>query len=289
MRGKMKKFGKTPSEKLFNHTMVGHTSKTRVTPSLYNPHNYRLYFKFTKDNFKPSLTIPRVWFCKFKNYGKEFTALGYGVRITIKKNQAEVINKLSDQEWFYINRVRAKEEITAILNQIDKKCTMALGKFIDAFGGSSDYIILKREGRPDLNLFTESDNKVMQEPFIDTLPYKLTFETPIVKKPYKKRNVEFKKAIYAAQHLENSALNEFAPQIVEAIRSLESKLIPKEEGKHRPDYKTLLKSKIKGIEEGRDYDISLNRLLNTKEIYLQALKRRIFGDNIDRIKAKVFV
>jgi len=213
-------FNKVLQETPLNHTMVVKPRKKNVTPALYNPHNYRLYLPFTKSNFKPVQGMVGVWFGKFKNYGKEFTALGEGIRVTIKKTQAELINKLSEEEWFYINKAKAREEISALLNKIDKKCLDSFKRFIEIYGGVSDFMILKREGRPNLNLFTECDNKVMQEPFIDSLPLGLTFETDIVKKPYKEPNVEFKKAIYAANYLENSALNEFSPEIANSISSL---------------------------------------------------------------------
>jgi len=213
-------FNKVLQETKKNHSMVDKNKKPFkkvVTPSLYNPHNYRLYLKFTKEKYHPKEGMVGVWFGKLKNYGKEFTALGEGVRITVKKVQVEVINKLSEEEWFYINRTKAREEIAAILNKIDNKCINSLKKFIEVYGGNTDFKIIKAENRPNLNLFTPSDNKVMQEPFIDTLAPKMAFDTPIVKKVYKKLNIEYKEPIYAATYLENSALHEFAPEIVNSL------------------------------------------------------------------------
>ena len=222
-------FNKVLQETKFNHSMVGFKKKSNkkvVTNSLYNPHNYRLYFKFTKEKYNPKEGMVGVWFGKLKNYGKEFTALGEGIRVTVKKVQVEVINKLSEEEWFYINRIKAKEEIAAVLNKIDNKCIASLKKFIEIYGGKCDLKIIKTEGRPNLNLFTKSDNKVMKEPIIDTLPLDMAFDTKIVKKVYKKPNVEFKEPIYAATYLENSALNEFAPEIANSIDNLGNQLIP---------------------------------------------------------------
>ncbi len=222
-------FEKALQETKKNHSMVDYNKKINkktVTPSLYNCHNYRLYFKFTKTKYKPKEGMVGVWFGKLKNYGKEFTALGEGIRVTVKKFQVEVINKLSEEEWFYINRIKAKEEIAAILNKIDSKCINSLKKFIEIYGGKSDYIILKTENRPNLNLFIKSDNKVMQEPFIDTLPLNMAFDTPIVKKVYKKPNVEYKEPICAATYLENSGLKEYSPEIAGAIDNLGAHLIP---------------------------------------------------------------
>ena len=208
-----------------NHTMVVHKSKKTITPSLYNPHNYRLYLNFTKNKYKPKEGMVGVWSGKFKNYGKEFTVLGDGVRITIKKTQVEVINKLSEQQWFIINRTKAKKEEGELLSKIDKKCINSLKKFIKTYGGHCDFVILKREGRPYLNLFTKCDNKVKNEPFIDTLPSEMTFETDVVKKWYHHPGeVEFKTPLHAAQHLENSALNEFAPEIVNELKIFNLKI-----------------------------------------------------------------
>lgn len=220
-------FEKVAQETPSNHRMVGNTQKSNkkiVTPSLYNPHNYRLYFSFTKENYTPKEGMVGVWFGKLKNYGKEFTAVGEGIRVIIHKTKAEIINKLSDQEWFYINRTKAKEEIQALLNKVDHKCIESFKKFIEVYGGKSDFVILKREGRPDLNLFTKSDNKVMKEPFIDSLPLEMTFETPIVKKNYKEHSVEFKTPMGAANFLENSALHEFSPEISTAFQIFNMKI-----------------------------------------------------------------
>ncbi len=211
-------FEKAAQETKPNHSMVEHKPKKTITPSLYNPHNYRLYLNFTKEKYKPKEGMVGVWYGKLKNYGKEFTALGEGVRITIKKTQVEIINKLSEQQWFLINRTNAKKEEGELLSKIDKKCISSLKKFIKVYGGSSDFVILKREGRPYLNLFTKCDNKVKNEPFIDTLPSEMTFETDEVKKVYHHPGeVEFKTPMESAQYLENSALNEFAPELVKIL------------------------------------------------------------------------
>lgn len=211
-------FDKVLQETLNNHTMVGLSQKSKCTTALYNPHNYRLYFSFKRDTFKAYEGMVGVWFGLLKNYNTEFTATGENVRITVKKIQVEVINKLSEQEWFTIQKSKAKEEIVQILEKIDNKCKASLQKFISIYGGATDYVILKRSHRPDMLLNTKCDNKVMQEEFIDNIDLKTEFETPIVKKVYKEPNVEFKEPIYAAQYLENSALNDFAPEIANFLK-----------------------------------------------------------------------
>lgn len=211
---------KSPQETNINHTMVVKPHNPSVTPSLYNPHNYRLYFSFTKTNFNPQKGMVGVWSGKFINYNKNFTALGEGVRVTIRKTKAELIHKFTEQEWFFINKAKAKEEISALLNKIDEKCKVGFKKFIETYGGYSDFEIVGKSGRPFINLFNESDNKVMKEKFIDSLPLNLKFETPIVKKVYNEPNVEFKRAIEAANYLENSALNEFSPVITQELNLL---------------------------------------------------------------------
>ena len=258
-------FEKAAQETQSNHSMVENKPKKTITPSLYNPHNYRLYFKFTKQKYKPKEGMVRVWSGKFKNYGKEFTALGEGVRITIKKTQVEVINKLSEQQWFLINRTRAKEEEGSLLSKIDKKCINSLKKFIKVYGGRCDFIILKREGRPYLNLFTKCDNKVKNEPYIDTLPSSMTFETEVVKKVYKHPGeVEFKTPLYAAQHLENSALNEFAPEIVNELRVFNIKIdkVTTSMAYVAENYK----SHVGMVEEGHKLFKKINKRLSQKKL-----------------------
>lgn len=257
-------FNRVLQETPKNHTMVDKPIKSikkTVTPSLYNCHNYRLYFNFTKEKYKPKEGMVGVWFGKFKNYGKEFTAVGEGVRITIKRTKVEVINKQNEEQWHYINRIKAKEEIKALLNKIDQKCINSFKKFIEVYGGCSDYAIVKAENRPNLNLFTQSDNKVMKEPFIDNLPLNMQFETPIVKKVYKKPNVEYKQPIYAATYLENSGLKEFAPEISNSIRELTNVLTPT-----IADLNYNLKTHI-SVLKGIDKSFKrFNKLLNQKSL-----------------------
>ena len=239
-------FNKVLQETTPNHTMVGNHGSRDASPSLYNPHNYRLYFAFKKDTFKPFEGMVGVWFGKLKNYGKEFTSTGEGVRITVKKSQVEVINKLSDQHWYMINRFQAKEEVAALLNEIDKKCITALKRFIEVYGGESDFNILNNDKRPNLILNTKCDNKVMKEKVVDSLPLNMTFETDIVKKVYKQPNVEFKEPILAAQYLENSALNDFSPQIVQVLK--EMFFVSDEHKKAFEEYALCLKKHLKVLD-----------------------------------------
>ena len=216
-------FSKIPQETPKNHSMVGLKHEFTQDKALLNPHNYRLYFSFEKINFMPIQGMVGVWFSSLKNYNKEFTATNKKVRITVKKNQVEVINKLTEQEWFAISRSgKAKEEIAQVMDKIDKSCVAELMEFIALFGGKSDYIILKRECRGlFLNLGTKGDFKVMHEPYIDNLPKEMTFETSIVKKVYHDPpNAEFITALNAANHLHNSGLREFAPEIANSIDNL---------------------------------------------------------------------
>lgn len=204
--------------------MVVTANKKSVTPALYNPHNYRLYFNFTKTNFNPSEGMVGVWFCKKVNSGKEFSAVGEGVRITIRKIKAEVIHKYSEDEWFAINKTNSREEISAILNKIDEKNILALKKFVEVFGGETDYKIVSATGRPFINLLNQGDHKIMHENFIDSLPLKMHFETPHTKKVYNHPDAEFSEAISAANFLEHSALNECNPELNKRICSIEKSM-----------------------------------------------------------------
>lgn len=217
---------KVPQEKVLNHTMVGRVFKGYVTPALYNPHNYRLYFRFTKEGYTPKVGMVGVWFGKFVNYGKEFSAVGEGVRVTVRKEQVEVINKLSEQQWFAINKVSAREELERIIGGIHGKCVAGLRRFVEVYGGSSDFVIVNiNKNAPRMMLNTPSDHKVMQTQTVDGLPLNLTFETGVVKKVYGEPNVEYKQAVYAAQFFENEALLDFSPLIVASLDALGSKVV----------------------------------------------------------------
>jgi len=93
-------FNKVLKETPKNPMMVGSKVKEFSKYCLYQPHNYRLYFDFKKDKFKPE-TVPNSAVKpllpvehKISN-SKEHSYNNFlGCRITVKKTQVEIINKI---------------------------------------------------------------------------------------------------------------------------------------------------------------------------------------------------
>ncbi len=225
---KMRQKTISPKEVFKNHMMVGSTSKKTNTYCLYKPHNFRRYFDFSKKNFNPKptpQTIPIKYGYKALNYNKEhlFSNI-YKCSIRIKKSQAEVINH--HVRWFRIDLKgieHIKKQIFKITKRKEKECVRSLKWFIKHFGGSSKYKVLN----------IHSEDKIMAENFIDSLPTKMKFHFPPVKKVYNERNVEFQDPVFASNYLRNRAVEDVAPDIFKALTdigtsmyNLNSNLIP---------------------------------------------------------------
>lgn len=218
-------FSKSLQETIKNQTLVGLAPKKNPKYILYNPHNYRLYFKFskekynaTKPRYKPKkgglvVTTPSVINSKeflYKDFLNKST-------IRVKSKSIEIINKLNPEKWFKIDITQnGKAQLINIIKAKDRETKQILKEFIEMFGGSSDYKILNRH----------SDNKVKHEKIIDRIGIKATFQNEIVKKVYKENNIEFSDPSFVCNYITNQAIKEHSPEIAKEINKLATLIDP---------------------------------------------------------------
>ena len=200
--------------------------------SLWQPHNLRRYYLFSKINFKPNkpapspnqpsisygdnevfIYLPFNWNYEHKivNYGSEHHYYNFmQCNIKVKKNQIEITNKAVGKQWFQIERSSFEEidkRIDELQAEMEAHCTRVLKAFIELHGGSSDFGIIKRI----------SENKIKGDDFIDKIPARMTIHDTIFKKVYLEKNIEYPNEATVKQHIKNVALNDFAPIITQEL------------------------------------------------------------------------
>lgn len=220
-------FNKVPYEVSKNHMMVGAVTKKKgkiIKKCFYQPHNFRRYYDFNKENFNPTQTIPYhgldhgAVLYRLINKTEHSYANFWGCRLVVRKTQIEIINKVNPKQWHVLklaNPKYIKEQILNIVSQKEKECITALKEFIKVYGGHSKFKLLN----------WHSEDKIEHEDMIDLIPIKQKFHNEVVKKVYNQKNVEFSDPVYSSNYLRNRAIEDIAPEIVTAINNLHSSFI----------------------------------------------------------------
>jgi len=220
-------FEKVLHEPIKNHMVVGSGGSSKVKSVYIQPHNYRSYFKYTRDTalidtFKnssglyktdPRLTMGGVGSVYYKkvNHGKELSFPEFcGCRVVVKKYSIEIVNKINHKDWFPVRLIPdiIEAQIVDIVRNKDEQTIDVLKKFIDVFGGVTDYKILN----------VVSEVKVSGEDKINSFPDKMRFHNDVSKKVYGEPNVEFKSAAFASQYIENRTREDFLQDKFEELR-----------------------------------------------------------------------
>lgn len=219
-------FNKVLQETKKNHTMVARQGSTLKSYCFYQPHNHRLYFDFNKLTFK---TIPNHTPYNLRVINKnEYQIYNFeNCNIRIKKTQAEIVYNPTEKKLFKIELGIDKDikgQITSIVTDIVSQSITALKKFIEIFGGSSEFKLLN----------VRSEDKIIDEAMINLIPAKMVFYNDIVKKVYNEKNVEFPNPIQAINYLTNRSIEDITPSIVEAINGLGKQYKQMSEGVLKP-------------------------------------------------------
>lgn len=198
---------KVPNETPDNHIVGGRVGGGRYEFIFYNPHNAHFYFNFVKWNFRPDLLIFR------KVNRSEFVLDDFlGCRIVVKKDLIEVTNKVEKERRFKIEFFNGKIDDAVLEAEalLEKESILVLKEFIKLYGGSSDFVCVKR---------FIPDNKLLHDRVIDSLPLDARWNDDVSKKVYNSPplNIELKKPLYVARYVRNAALLEFAPDIVKEL------------------------------------------------------------------------
>lgn len=193
---------------------------------LYQPHNFRRYIDFSKDTFSPLKpwsgvrlgTFPMENY-KLINKTEHSYEKYHRCRVTVKKSQVEIINKIQVKRWYKIgleNVDLIKNQIGLIIAKKEKECIRVLKRFIKEFGGSSKFKILN----------FHSEDKIRGENYVDQIPLKMHFHTDVVKKVYNVPNVEFSDPAFVSNYLRTRALEDRMDVIDKLLMAIDQKLTP---------------------------------------------------------------
>jgi hypothetical protein len=199
-----KAIGQLPKETDKNHGSVGSHPKKHC---LYNPHDYRLYFKYDKS----TMVIPPTMVKTMVNSTETMVRDFQGFQIRVKKTQLELTNL--NKQWYRINITEEsaiETQFEAIRQSKDQEGIVALKEWIKICGGKTDFDILRRR----------SEHKIMNEDAIDRLPKNMTFRNDAVKKVYMEQNVEFSSPILASNYLRNRAIESISPEIIGSLQAI---------------------------------------------------------------------
>ncbi len=213
-------FNKVLQETKKNRTSVGSKKKISNIYSLYNPHNYRLYFDFEKTNFHPLRPSEPTYKIDGGRLGirnnKEWVTKETieGCNLIIKKNQVQVNNLIESKRWYLIEMgeiSKRKQQVMEIHQKKINEAIKALNVFLRAYGGKSNLKLLR----------IWCEEKIMKDKPIDKLPINMFFKADNVKKDYNEPNIEFfGDPVGAANYFSNRGVEDISPKIAESLNQL---------------------------------------------------------------------
>lgn len=218
----------TPS----NHVLVGSGKSEKPIIYYIQPHDYRLYFNFNKDNFNPEKvnnhTLARVlkreklspinndYKYNTANYNSEHHYKNFlWCNLKVRKHTIEITNHKLGMQWLEIKGTSLNElskKIDKVKDELDNQCIEALKTFIKIHGGSSDFKKLEKR-RPEIGIHGEG--------YIDNIPEELIIRDTFFKKLYKKK-LEMYGLAETKTYISNRVIEEIAPEIAKEINKAHS-------------------------------------------------------------------
>ncbi len=213
-------FEKVLKETNKNRTSVGSKKEISNIYSLYNPHNYRLYFDFEKTDFHPlrpsepiyktdggrlGLKNSREWVTKEKIQGCD---------LIVKKTQIQINNLIEPKRWYLIlmgDIDKRKQQVMEIHQKKIDEGICALKSFLRVYGGVSKLKLLR----------IWCEEKIQGDKSIDKLPINMFFNTKNVKKAYGEKVIEyFGDPVGAANYFSNEGIQDISPKIANSLNEL---------------------------------------------------------------------
>lgn len=209
-----------------NHRMVGFEGKNKPFVFLWQPHNLRRYFDFSRVNFstkKPSNhafeklktmvpTLDENYQITMVNHGSEAIIRGFMFcTIRVKKNQVEVINNFNDKQWRKIsadNISQINERIDQVMKELGDWSLQVLKIFMSIHGGRSDFKVLNER----------CEHGIHGIDFLDKIPAEMVINDTVFKKVYKQKT-EFKDVGSLKNFVTNMSLKNVVPEITDELET----------------------------------------------------------------------
>lgn len=192
-----------------NQLLVGTPGFAKPKTCYVEPHEFRRYFDFSKENFLLKNQYQEAGFKKI-NSTELFLENFESCSIKVKVSTIEINYP---RKWHVVdlsNLDLITPQLIDIIAKTEIACIEVLKNFIKTFGGFSELKVLNYH----------ENLKVMGEDFIDKIPLKAKFRTEVVKKVYNEKNIEFLDSPYAAQYLTSRALEDITPPIISRLDKL---------------------------------------------------------------------
>jgi len=213
-------FEKVLQETNKNRISVGSKKTISNVYSLYNPHNYRLYFDFEKTDFHPLRPSEPTYKTDGGRLGlknsNEWVTKEYigGCDLIVKKTQIQINNLIEPKRWYLIlmgDIDKRKQQVMEIHQKKINEGICALKSFLRVYGGDSKYKLLR----------IWCEEKIQGDKSIDKLPIKMFFNTKNVKKAYGEKVIEyFGDPVGAANYFSNEGIQDISPKIAESLNKL---------------------------------------------------------------------
>lgn len=290
-------FEKALQETQSNQVRVGTTAKEKYDFSIIRPHNYRRWYDFNTSTFTPPTRIKNL-----KRRGINYKSINHNsehffenymqCNIKVKKKTIEIQNKIENDRSYAIDIYRASEQVANIIQKKEYEIIKVLKTFIEEFGGTTTYNLLKHK----------EEIKIENNAITDKIAQPLTWHTQDHKKVYEKKLVELYDINKAIQLIDNSIFYKNAEQIAHPLKSLlyevqklgskdsipHPKELPSQDFNKPMNFEQLSKA-INNIDDGIKYKNDILALPQEQNWELaKLLKQRIFGDPVSQIKKKVF-
>ena len=217
-------FDKVLKETIKNRTSVGKNNKISDNYSLYNPHNYRLYFDFEKTEFHPLRPTKPTYKTDGGRLGifnsKEWKTKEQieGCTIIIKKSCVQINNLIEPKRWYLIQMSdieKRKQQVHDIHLKKIEQAKKSLKLFIETYGGKSEFKLQR----------IWCEGKIMKDEPIDKQPLNMFFKAENVKKDYNEPVIEYLgDPIGAANYFSNRGIEDIAPRIASEMNMFNMKL-----------------------------------------------------------------
>jgi len=223
-------FNKVLKEHHLNRGLVGSDTQKPAITFLWQPHDHRLYFDFSKENFNPkkpsnhALRKHKSMVAIF-NTAYTYTSLNYDSEhkyekfmfctIRVKKHQVEVTNNYHKKQWRKITAESVEEvdqRIDAVMDNLKEHSINTLKSFIKLHGGKSKFSILNER----------CEHGIHGDDYLDKIAPEMVINDTYVKKVYKKKS-EFKSTAAIKNYVSNRAVEKIYPEIALEINKLNQK------------------------------------------------------------------
>lgn len=185
---------------------------------LWQPHNYRLYFDYQKPSDRTSIGNEGTVGVRYKNHDSEAELTIGNCKVTLKKNQAEVINLKLEKDWIMFERPNIGEieaKIEEIRGELREESRQALETALELLGGKTEYKILRER----------CENGIHGIDWLDKIPKDRVIHDTVFKKVYSDKTEVYGMA-NTKNLIKNACISNVSEEIADELINLRQAVNP---------------------------------------------------------------